>query len=124
MRKTIDFASSIIEDLPYYAPLRVSAIKAFFGQFEKLDVNLMVAVYTMDPNSRLKYLTKEGLKAVQTKLLAIMYAMKGRQDMVLARDMEFSRYQLLVGRLREDVKDVEAWWNGSRLIILKYMALR
>ena len=84
----------------------------------------MVAVYTMDPNSRLKYLTKEGLKAVQTKLLAIMYAMKGRQDMVLARDMEFSRYQLLVGRLREDVKDVEAWWNGSRLIILKYMALR
>lgn len=105
-------------------PYRYLALSSFLVHFNKLDLDLVISAYYLDPNQRMRYLTMESLELAEIYITKLFYDMGFSDDEGLVLKRDFNRYKLQVSKLDGSIDLLFDWWEESQLTMLKMMGMR
>lgn len=115
---------------PYKARLdsillfRTAALEAAYIHFDRIDVNLLLTAYALDPKNRLKYLTNASLLLVERVVAQTLIDMGNVDTIVAAVVEEFRRYKTILHREEVNATGIVAWWEEQNLPLLCQVAVR
>lgn len=122
-KSSLEFGFMVMKELDENARFRDVAIESFVTQFIRLDLDLMLAAYILDPN-RMFYLTPKALKRGKEYILQLLLDMGQGKEILEPLKKEMKRYFEVAKSLKSYISDIYSWWTGSSTLILKIVALR
>lgn len=104
------------------SPYRDIALEAAISQWNKLDIDLLLTAYVLDPNHSMRFLTKYALEKANETLLTMLIEMGHEPFIVAAMKQEVERYKIIVQSI--EPSNVWEWWRQSDLSILRTVGIR
>lgn len=106
------------------APMRNIVFEASLTHLGKIDINLVICAYALDPNHKLEFLTKKALEKVEFVCLTMLIDMGYDETVALQLRSELVSYKNLIKRLGSFVEDIYEWWSKQSLRVLRKVGLR
>ena len=120
----LKYGKFLFKTLAHDFKFRDCAIIAFVTHFSRLNLDLMLAAYVLNPNSRLEFVTDRSLKKAKLFMLKILFDMGYDTDSGRVLHTEFERYIQVIKNSTGEIEDVYEWWQSSRTVVLKVVGAR
>lgn len=117
------FLRFVFEELSTSTAYRDVAREAAIVQFRKIDLDLLLTAYALDPNYSMNFLTRYALAKVDETVLALLIEMGHDPSVAVAMKRDIERYKVLIKPLTPPINTWE-WWRRSELTILRRVGLR
>lgn len=122
IRQLLEYGKFLFR-LPEETQFKHAAIMAYVTHFCRLNLDLMLAVYFMDPNQKCTYLTPRAMKKAKVQVTATFIEIGNDTQIGPSVLKEISMY-LDLSRIVEPIEDHYEWWESARLPLLKTIGMR
>jgi len=136
----LEFGRFLFKELDNTVKFVNIARDAFLKYFCRIDIDLLLAAYVMDPNYCTKWITRRGTRRAQQKVIQLILQSRcadpddattveeteeNDDNLTDALDDEFRRYINRPKKGDESIRDVHTYWKSKRdFIILKQVGMR
>lgn len=93
-RSILDFAKFLESELGLRKVATRMVYEAFLYHYHKLDLEVLLVAYILDPMYKMEYLTKEGIKLASSDLLAQLFGNNYEQKYVTTFAQDFKDYMV------------------------------
>jgi len=130
-RSFLEFGSFIFRELPRSKSFIDIVKESYVKHFFKIDIDLLLAAYILDPNNRVKWMTESAIDRALKKILEILIQSRESDseddvDSSLANafDSEYRRFISKAKRITTQVDTREFWCKNRDFLMLKQAGIR
>jgi len=123
-REFLTFGKFIFKTLSPETRFRRTVINAYITHFGRINLDLMLAAYALDPNNRLQYLKERSIRKAKLHMLAILFEMGHDDGAGRLLNREFEVYLQKMKEMTEPIANVHDWWRKSGTVALKVVGMR
>lgn len=123
LRELLEFGRFLF-NLSNSSPFKYQVMYAFLLHFHRMDLDLMLTAYLLDPNQKCSYLTGRAIDKAKIFIVESLLNMKHPEQSARVALSELSCYYRLSKEEGEPVDNINSWWDNTHLSVLKLVGLR
>jgi len=123
-RKFLEFGKFILGIAGDERRFRAAVLKAYVTHFGRINLDLLLAAYALNPNYRLEFLTERSIRKAKLYMLTLLFEMGHDEEAGRVLTREFGQFLQKMKATTTVINDVHSWWESSGSAVLKIIGAR